>query len=277
MMKLRQRIRIFLESYDIFYKIRYSNFYLKKVQKKHHSIDLILQQERSYYLSLLKNIKAEKKIIFDIGANEGFVSSFFLEENYRVIAIEPDVRNQKILSSRFRNEPQFYLIKKGVSDTVKKASFFVHPTNSSLHTFSQKWKNSVESKNQSTQFLVNQSIRLTTLDQIIQKKGIPTFIKIDVEGHELEVIKGLNQKIPLLSFEANFPTFKEETLRVIEKLVQIDKESKFNFSIDYELKLQNFINGENLKNRLEEIKGELCLEVVCQMSIYPDYFNIEHP
>jgi hypothetical protein len=45
------------------------------------------------------------------------------------------------------------------------------------------------------------SVHVTTLDHLIHSYGMPTFCKIDVEGYELEVLRGLTQPIPILSFE----------------------------------------------------------------------------
>ncbi len=45
------------------------------------------------------------------------------------------------------------------------------------------------------------TVRQTTLDQLIERFGIPVFCKIDVEGYEIEVLKGLSQSITALSFE----------------------------------------------------------------------------
>lgn len=267
-MQLRHKSRIFLESFDLYYKIRFSEFYLKYIQKRHSSVNSTLRLEKRYYLSILKDLKVDKKVIFDIGANEGFISYFFLEENFKVIAVEPDKRNQKILETRFRNKDDFFLIKKGASDKEKTAPFFIHNRNSSLNTFSKKWKDSIELRNQGDDFSESVNfIELTTLDQIIKDEGIPSFIKIDVEGHELEVINGLNIKIPLLSFEANFPEFKGETLLIIEKLICIDEECIFNYSINFKLELVDFKDGIKFKEVISKIDNIVCLEIFCKMDM----------
>ena len=41
----------------------------------------------------------------------------------------------------------------------------------------------------------------TTLDALIARHGLPRFCKIDVKGYEAEVLRGLSQPIPALSFE----------------------------------------------------------------------------
>ena len=44
-------------------------------------------------------------------------------------------------------------------------------------------------------------VPIITLDQAIKRFGSPTFCKIDVEGFELEVLKGLTCPIPCVSLE----------------------------------------------------------------------------
>ena len=71
-MELRQRIRNFLESFDFYFRIRFSDFFLKYIQKKHFSVAPTLQLEKEYYLSFLKNIKGDKKIFISFNFKSTF-------------------------------------------------------------------------------------------------------------------------------------------------------------------------------------------------------------
>ena len=45
------------------------------------------------------------------------------------------------------------------------------------------------------------TVSVTTLDRAIEQFGLPVFCKIDVEGFEAEVLRGLSHRIPTMSFE----------------------------------------------------------------------------
>jgi hypothetical protein len=47
----------------------------------------------------------------------------------------------------------------------------------------------------------HQHVSIETLDALIARYGMPQFCKIDVEGYECDVLRGLAHPIPALSFE----------------------------------------------------------------------------
>lgn len=58
------------------------------------------------------------------------------------------------------------------------------------------------------------------------------FVKIDVEGYEPHVLRGLRRLVPYLSFEVNLPEFKQEGLECVEQLANIAAAGRFNYAID---------------------------------------------
>jgi FkbM family methyltransferase len=48
-------------------------------------------------------------------------------------------------------------------------------------------------------------VPVMTLDQAIDRYGLPQFCKIDVEGYEMEVLRGLSHAIPFLTIRGFNP------------------------------------------------------------------------
>jgi hypothetical protein len=69
----------------------------------------------------------------------------------------------------------------------------------------------------------------TTLDALIERWGRPSFCKIDVEGAELEVLRGLSSPLPLLSFEFT-EEFLDKAVLCAERLVEIGFDA-FDFAV----------------------------------------------
>ena len=67
-------------------------------------------------------------------------------------------------------------------------------------------------------------VKVTTLDDEIKKYGAPSFCKIDVEGLEVDVLRGLSSPIKMISFE--YHCSQEAIERVHKCLVELrDSES----------------------------------------------------
>ena len=75
-------------------------------------------------------------------------------------------------------------------------------------------------------------VETTTLEMLIDKYGLPFFIKVDVEGYELHVLRGLRQPVPYLSFEVNLPEFLQEGLKCVQLLGSMAADGLFNYVVD---------------------------------------------
>jgi hypothetical protein len=72
------------------------------------------------------------------------------------------------------------------------------------------------------------TVPVTTIDSLIAIHGEPAFCKIDVEGFEREVLRGLSRPLERLSFEFH-AEFIGETLACLERLRELAP-YRFNFT-----------------------------------------------
>lgn len=172
-------------------------------------------------------------MIFDIGANRGDKTDIFSSIGKKVISVEPDKTSFEILNVRFCKNPVVLIENIAISDKTGESVFYILENGQELNTLSEKWKGSIENNNNERfgekRVFRNQTfVKTMTLDDLIEKHGIPDYIKIDVEGYESSVLSGLSKKIKLLSFECNLPEFISETMDCINQIVSLSPFAQFN-------------------------------------------------
>ncbi|MBN3922944.1 FkbM family methyltransferase [Nostoc sp. NMS4] len=146
------------------------------------------QREVSFYSKLLDS----NSLCFDVGANIGAKSEAFLIAGAKVVAFEPQPECMRELKARCSNyHSKFHPVQKAVGAEPGEATLYTRER-SGIASFYEDWVGTVQSSIQ---------VSITTLDHAIDEFGKPDYCKIDVEGWELEVLKGLTQPISLLSFE----------------------------------------------------------------------------
>lgn len=197
------------------------------------------RREAVFYRETLEGFRPGM-VVFDIGANQGYKTDIFLKLGARVVAVDPDETNQAILNEkyrRFRLAPKpVDLVPKAVSDAVAVKTLWVDAPGSAKNTLSTKWVDSLKQDAQRfgrrLEFSSRKEVETTTIEELGRIYGDPFFIKIDVEGYELSVLRGMIKPAPFLSFEVNLPEFRQEALDCIEALTGISEDGEFNYTND---------------------------------------------
>ena len=93
---------------------------------------------------------------------------------------------------------------------------------------------------------------MTTLDNLIKQFGVPDFCKIDVEGYEYDVLKGLSQPLKALSLEYIVP---ENTQVLVDCLTHLNKlgniECNFSYGESMQLNLPTWKNGKDMVDYIQ--------------------------
>ncbi len=179
--------------------------------------------------SFLKQFIEPDSLVFDVGANIGNKTDLYLRLNAKVVCFEPQLECVNHLKNRFAHTRNVIIEHKGLAATQGVLEFFKCKEANTLSTFSfhatQNGRFAEHNYNWNQCIMVD----VSTLDAMIDQYGMPQFCKIDVEGFEYEVLKGLTKKIPYLSFECN-----SEHILIAEQCVHYLSNlgyKKFNFAI----------------------------------------------
>ena len=228
--------------------------------------------EVEFYRKLLSGYQ-RGDLIFDVGANDGTKTDVFLRLGARVVGIEPDEANQEVLRAKFlryRLAPKrVVIVGKAVSDKSTFETMWIDGPGSAVNTLSQKWvetlktnKDKFEHAHFGLEFARRKTVETTTLEELILTHGLPFFVKIDVEGYEASVIRGLKRPVPFLSFEINLPEFRQEGLECVRLLDGLGADGRFNYSADLQrgLALEKWLGAQEFSSVLEQC-SERAIEV----------------
>ncbi|MBD2699763.1 FkbM family methyltransferase [Spirosoma sp. BT702] len=215
---------------------------------------MMASRRKNFYKTLIK----PGDLCFDVGANIGNRTAIFLGLKARVVAIEPQPSCVEALKKRFGN--QIELVAKGLGATEGELPIHIS-TNSTLSSFSEEWIDAVQDRFADYSWNETIMVPVTTLDDLIASYGVPTFCKIDVEGFELQVLRGLTQPIPMLSLEYAVPEAKSNLVAVIDLLNSLAADVRFNYSPgeSMQLALPEFISYAEFTNLINSPKFEQTL------------------
>jgi FkbM family methyltransferase len=136
----------------------------------------------------------EGDLVYDVGANVGEWADALLENGAgEVLCVEPQQELTKYLLEHFMDKP-VRILHCALGDFRGKTNMYQCEVNT-VASLSTEWK---EHRFAGYSWKTGEEVMVITLDEVIGYYGVPKFVKIDVEGYELNVLKGLS--IPIHSF-----------------------------------------------------------------------------
>lgn len=237
--------------------------FLKKI-RLYNYIKLLLNQLKIFNLKEIRHKRAmidfyrefikDGDLCFDIGANIGNRTDIFLKLGATVVAIEPQVACMEKLRKKYGTNKRVILVNKGLDE--KRGEKMMHISeDDTISSMSDEWISAVTKSGrfQYSSWDNCQSVSVITLDDLIANYGKPVFCKIDVEGYELPILKGLSQPISYISFEF-VPEIIDPTINCINHLSTLGN-ALFNYSIgeSMNLVLSEWVSNEKISEILKSL------------------------
>jgi FkbM family methyltransferase len=204
------------------------------------------------YSQILRN----GDVYYDIGANHGNRIAPVVKhiKGCKIVAVEPQAECVSFLKEKFGNK--ITVIPKGLGELEGEAPMVIS-NDDRLSSFATEW---MDANKESGRFEFmgaiwdeKRMIQMTTLDRLIEEFGVPRFIKIDVEGYELEVLKGLSQPIEMISFEYTTPEYTAQCIECVKRISDISQNKILcNYSIGESMKwaLPTWVSSEEMLTQI---------------------------
>jgi FkbM family methyltransferase len=209
----------------------------------------LIKKRREFYLQFLN----PNDIYYDVGANYGNRIEPIIKDKIKIIAIEPQQECIRYLTKKYKD--RITIIPKGLAEKKGVQSMYLSDAHT-ISSFSKDWIDAIKKSGRFSDYNWNkiQETEIETLDNLISKYGKPQFIKIDVEGYEYEVLKGLSQSITTISFEYTIPERKKSIIDCIDRIIKISNQNEvfFNYSIgeSMEWTLDKWVSATEMKKEI---------------------------
>lgn len=192
-------------------------------------------------------------VAFDVGANVGNRTAVFSRLSRTVVAVEPQDHCLAVLRKQFAGNPRVKLVPKAVGPQEGQAEMFLCNVNC-MSSLSRAWISTVRRSGRfaDLKWERKRTVEVTTLDKLIMEFGLPAFIKVDVEGYEYEVLRGLSRPVKALSFEF-VPEYLQGCYQCVDHLSSLGT-ARFNYSMaeSMRLALPAWVEPAEIKHRLSQ-------------------------
>ncbi len=214
------------------------------------------RRHRKKMLNFYSQFMRKGDLCFDVGAHMGSRTDVFLSLGARVVCVEPQEACVQRLYELFRNRGDVVVLGKAVGEHDGYGELAICDEASVISTMSFKWM-SEGRFSRDHKWTRTQRVPMITLDNLITLYGPPRFCKIDVEGYEQFVLKGLTKPIRFLSFEFHreFLGDAEKCMNHLRSLGHVEFNCSIGESMD--LMFPSWVTSEKLYSELGSTGDEL--------------------
>lgn len=174
-------------------------------------------------------------LVFDVGANKGNKTDIYLTQKAQVVCFEPNPTMFGSLVEKYKGDNRVIEVNAALGS--KQATMKMYLCRASdntviteLCTLTKEFIEKVERfhcfKYSDTDTI---DVPVITMDYAIKNYGRPDYLKIDVEGFELDVLQGLSSPVKVISFEYT-PELYAAAEACISRVIEIAPEYRFNYS-----------------------------------------------
>lgn len=176
-------------------------------------------------------------LAFDIGAHAGNRVRAWRALGARVVAVEPQPDFVRLLQRLFGHDDAVVVLPIALGAAPGRASLLVSERTPTVSTLSPDWvaRAAAVASFKGVRWTAGPAVEVSTLDALIARHGRPDFVKIDVEGLEPQVLAGLSQPVPALSFEYLAP-MRDLALACIDRLETLGR-FRYDVSIGERLRM----------------------------------------
>jgi FkbM family methyltransferase len=194
-------------------------------------------------------------LAFDIGAHVGDRVSSFRRLGARVVALEPQPGPARVLRLIHGRDRQVTLVEAACGDHDGTITLRINSANPTVSTASSAFIGAARGAGgwEGQVWDHEIAVRCTTLDSLIARHGLPTLLKIDVEGFEAHVLAGLTRRVPVISFE--FTTIQRDVAEACLALLETLGPYRFNVALgeSQRLELDEPASAEAMGSYLREL------------------------
>ena len=151
-------------------------------------------------------------LAFDIGANRGDWTRAALTKGYEVVALEPGKIFRELIKE-FIYDPRVTPLRLAVSQTDYAVVEFYEADEDGLSTLNEDWLTKDTLPYAGKPYTTTKCTTIT-LDTLARAYGTPDLVKIDVEGGEWSVFKGMSSYMGTIAFEWTDATLSDHNLQL---------------------------------------------------------------